>query len=252
MARNFREPIILDIVRQEGKVTVEGLAERLDVTVQTIRKDLSVLAEAGRLERVSGGAIIPSSVRNIGYTERRVLNAPVKDAIARRCAQDIPDGSSVFLNIGTTTEAVAQALVGHRDLLVVTNNIHVANILMESTGSRVVLAGGEVRKSDGGLTGELTIQTIRQFRVDYAVIGCSALNTNGDILDFDISEVGVSKEIIRSARHVSLVADSSKFSRSAPVQIASLKELDSFYTDVPLSEPVSAKCDDWKTRVVTP
>ena len=251
MARNFREPIILDIARKEGKVTVEGLAERLDVTVQTIRKDLSVLAESGRLERVFGGAVIPSSVRNIGYNERRVLNASVKNAIAKRCARDIPDGSSVFLNIGTTTEAVAQALVDHRDLLVVTNNIHVANILMESDGSRVVLAGGEVRKADGGLTGDLTIQTIRQFRVDYAVIGCSALNGDGDILDFDISEVGVSKEIIQSARSVSLVADSSKFSRSAPVQIATFEDLDCFYTDIPLTDTLYAKCQTWQTKVVT-
>ncbi|WP_372885685.1 DeoR/GlpR family DNA-binding transcription regulator, partial [Shimia sp.] len=120
MSQNFRHPDILEIARQTGRVTVEGLAAHFDVTVQTIRRDLKDLANAGKLERVHGGAVLPSGVANIVYEERRRLNETAKKRIAQACAGTIPDGASVFLNIGTTTEAVARALLGHRRLMVVT------------------------------------------------------------------------------------------------------------------------------------
>lgn len=141
MSQTFRHPEILEIARNEGKVTVEGLAERFGVTVQTIRRDLTDLAEAGRLERVHGGAVMPSGVSNIGYEERRGLNEVAKQAMAQVCAREIPDGASVFLNIGTSTEAVARALLSHRDLMVITNNINVANILVANADCEIVVAG---------------------------------------------------------------------------------------------------------------
>ncbi|WP_085047436.1 DeoR/GlpR family DNA-binding transcription regulator, partial [Brevirhabdus pacifica] len=215
MSQTLRHPEILDIARAEGKVTVEGLAERFGVTVQTIRRDLAELAEAGRLERVHGGAVLPSGVSNIGYEDRRVLNHPAKSAIARACAREIPDSASVFLNIGTSTEAVARELLDHRDLLVITNNMNVANILVSNPDCQVIVAAGTLRRSDGGLVGNLTIDTINQFKFDFAVIGCSALDAEGDLLDFDVQEVHVSQTIIRQARRSFLVADHSKFQRSA-------------------------------------
>jgi DeoR family glycerol-3-phosphate regulon repressor len=142
MSQTFRLPDILEIARAEGKVTVENLAERFDVTVQTIRRDLAELANAGKLERVHGGAILPSGVSNILYEERRRLNEPGKLAIARACAAAIPDDASLFLDIGTTTEAVARELMDHRNLMVVTNNINVAQILMSNSDSEIIVAGG--------------------------------------------------------------------------------------------------------------
>ncbi len=250
MSQTFRLPEILDLARQEGKVTVDGLAERFDVTVQTIRRDLSELAEAGKLERVHGGAILPSSVANIGYEDRRGLNDQAKRAIARRCARDIPENISIFLNIGTSTEAVAQELLQHRNLMVVTNNMNVANILVGNPECEIVVAGGVLRRSDGGLIGSLTTATIRQFKFDLAVIGCSALDQDGDLLDFDIQEVGVSQTIIQQARSTFLVADHSKFQRSAPARIASLSEIDTFYTDLSPPTEISAKCAEWHTNIV--
>lgn len=249
VSQTFRHPDILDIARREGKVTVEGLSERFGVTVQTIRRDLTELAEAGKLERVHGGAILPSGVTNIGYDDRRSLNSEAKGAIARACAAQIPDSSSVFLNIGTSTEAVARELLRHRDLLVVTNNINVANILMENPDCEIIVAGGSVRRSDGGLVGALTMRTIEQFKFDYAVIGCSAVDEEGDLLDFDIQEVGVSRTIIERARCTYLVADSTKFERSAPARIASLGDINGFFTDQAVSSDLAALCEGWSTQV---
>lgn len=252
MAQGFRLPEILEIARTEGRVTVDGLASRFGVTAQTIRRDLAELDDAGKLERVHGGAILRSGTVNIGYQERAALNADDKRAIALACARAIPEGASIFLAIGTTTEAVARELRRHAGLMVVTNNMNVANILAENPQCQVILTGGTLRRSDGGLTGPLTEAAIRQFKVDIAVIGCSALDAEGDMLDYDIHEVGVSRALIAQARKAWLVSDHSKLARTAPARIESLSVIDTFFTDLPLPAPLAARCAQWQTEVVTP
>ncbi|SFR37917.1 DeoR/GlpR family DNA-binding transcription regulator [Litoreibacter janthinus] len=249
MAENFRQSEILDIARRKGRVSVEKLAQRFQTTPQTIRKDLTDLSDSGHLKRVHGGAILPERASVIGYQERQKLNHPAKARIAQICASDIPEGACVFLNIGTTTEAVARALLHHENLMVVTNNLNIANILSANPHIDVMLAGGTLRRSDGGLVGAMTTKLIEQFKFDYAVIGCSALDGDGDILDFDIQEVDVSQTIIARSRQTFLVSDASKFERTAPVKIASLKEVHSFYTDAPLPNELDALCTQWGTEL---
>ncbi len=249
MSLSFRQTDILELAKRKGRVSVDDLAERFGVTVQTIRRDLTELAELSKLDRVHGGAVLRSGVTNIGYEDRRDLNDEAKARIAQKCAADIPDGASVFLNIGTSTEAVARQLLGHKNLMVVTNNMNVANILIENPDCQIVVAGGVLRRADGGLIGNLTVNTIRQFKFDYAIIGCSALDAEGDLLDFDFQEVNVSQTIIAQARQAWLVADRSKFQRTAPARIASLAEIDTFYTDAPPPKELSDRCRDWQTRL---
>lgn len=250
MSQTFRHPDILEIAKREGKVTVESLAEHFGVTLQTIRRDLTELAESNKLERVHGGAILPSGTTNIEYEERRNLNESAKLAIARSCAEHIPDGCSVFLNIGTSTEAVARQLLRHRDLMIVTNNMNVARILVENAECETILTGGKLRRSDNGLVGSVAVDAIRQFKFDFAVIGCSAMDEDGDLLDFDIEEVGVSQTIIAQSRTSFLVADASKFNRTAPARIASMRSLDTVFTDQPFSSKLEKLCKDWGTKIV--
>ncbi|MCF1708195.1 DeoR/GlpR family DNA-binding transcription regulator [Tabrizicola sp. J26] len=252
MALSFRQSEILDLARVEGRVVVEDLARRFDVTLQTIRRDLTELSDAGLLDRVHGGAILRTGVSNIGYEERRRTNEAGKMALARACAAAIPHNSSLILNLGTTTEAVARELMSHRNITVITNNMNVANTLVANPSCEVIVAGGALRRSDGGLVGELTTQFFEQFKVDYAVIGVSAIDPDGDLLDFDLAEVRVSKAILRQARRRFLVADYTKFSRTAPVRLASLAELDAFFTDRPLAGDLLARCAEWGTNVLLP
>lgn len=249
MSQTFRQPEILEIARAEGRVMVEDLARRFGVTVQTIRRDLTELANAGKLERVHGGAILPSGVTNILYEERRRLNEAAKTAIGRACAAAIPENCSIFLDIGTTTEAVARALIDHRNLMVVTNNMNVARILLANADCEIVLAGGALRRSDNGLVGHLTARTIENFKFDHAILGCSALDDGGDMLDFDIQEVLVGQTLLRRSREVMLVADHSKLKRSAPVRIGSLRDVDHIFTDAPLPGPLMESCAEWATKV---
>ncbi len=231
MVQTLRKPEIINIARRDGMVTVEGLVKHFGVTPQTTRRDLSELANSGQLDRVHGGAILPSTTVNIGYRERQNLNQSSKVDIARVCAAEIPNDCSIFLNIGTTTEAVAEELLQHEGLLVVTNNINVSVILSANPNIEVVVTGGYLRRSDGELVGDLAKEAISRFRFDFAVIGCSALHEEGDILDFDFQEVGVSQAITKRSEKVLLVADAPKFGRKAPAKIASLSDVDIFFSD---------------------
>lgn len=250
MGQTIRKPEIIAIARREGKVTVEGLVKYFDVTPQTIRRDLTELADSGELERVHGGAILPSTTVNIEYNERRMLNQASKVDIARACAKRIPNDCAVFLNIGTTTEAVATELLNHEGLLVVTNNVNIAVILSVNKQIEVVVTGGQLRRSDGGLTGAITQNSIQQFRFDHAVIGCSALRPNGDLMDFDMQEVSVTKAIIEQSDHVTLVADSSKFERKAPALVASMQNVSTFITDSDIPQDCQTQCSATGTEVV--
>lgn len=237
-----RHRAIIELARQQSRVTVDALASRFGVSVQTIRKDLNQLCDQRQLTRVHGGATLPSGVENLEYEARRRIAAEAKAAIGRAAAAIIPNDASLFINIGTTTEAVSQALLDHTGLLVVTNNINVANRMRVYPRFEVVIAGGVVRPSDGGVVGEAAAGFFSQFKVDYAVIGASALDADGALLDFDYREVRVAQAIMANARHVILVADQGKFSRSAPVRIARIDQVGTFVTDHCPVEGVRALC----------
>lgn len=231
MENTPRQIEILTAARTRGRVSVDGLAADYDVSPQTIRRDLNDLCGRGLLARVHGGAVPARSVSNVTYEQRRGIAAPGKQRIGPAAAGLIPDNCSVIINIGTTTEQVARALYNHRDLVVVSNNINVINILSGSPRKDLILAGGSVRQSDGGIVGEAAVEFIRQFKVDYAVIGASALDEDGAVLDFDIREVSVARTIIANARQTILVCDASKFGRSAPVRICEISDVAAFVTD---------------------
>jgi DeoR family glycerol-3-phosphate regulon repressor len=237
-----RQDDIMALARQHGRVDVDALAQQFAVTPQTIRKDLNELCDRKLLNRLHGGAAYPSGVSNYAYEARRLLAADGKRRIGLAAAAMIPDESSLILNIGTTTEQVAMALRRHTGLMVVTNNINAANILREVPSAEVVIAGGVVRHADGGVVGEAAVDFIRQFRVDYAVIGASAIDADGTLLDFDFREVKVAQAIIETARKTILVADAMKFGRTAPVRIGHLEQIDIFVTDEPPPPAIAAIC----------
>lgn len=245
-----RQHAILDLAKRIGRVTVEDLAGRFDVTPQTIRKDLNELCEQRLLARVHGGAILASSVENVGYDARRQIAAREKAAIGRAAAEFVPNDASLFINIGTTTEAVAQALLQHSGLMVITNNINVANIMRPYPQIEVVIAGGVVRRSDGGIVGEAAADFIRQFKVDFAIVGTSAIDEDGSLLDYDFREVKVAQAIMANARHVILVSDATKFDRTAPVRIGTVDQVDTFVTDHCPSDRVRALCAEAEVRLI--
>ena len=239
---NSRQNYIIALARAAGRVLVDELAIRLDVTTQTIRRDLNELCERQILSRVHGGAVISSSLEDISYGARKQLAAVSKRAIGEAAAALIPDDASLFIYIGTTAEEVAWALTQHKRLFVITNNINVAMALYANPGINVVVSGGPVRSVDGAVVGSATVDMIRQFKVDYAVIGASALDESGTLLYFDPLEVAVSRAIIENANKVILVCDQSKFGHKAPVRGCALADIDIFVTDQMRSATLRALC----------
>ncbi|TWC28036.1 DeoR family transcriptional regulator [Pseudomonas sp. SJZ079] len=225
-----RHKDIIELVREQGYVSIEELAQALSVTPQTIRRDLTYLAECKLLRRYHGGAAHDSSIENTAYSMRARQWHEEKERIAQAVAAQVPDHASLFITIGTTTEAIARALLNHRGLKVITNNMHVATTLGAKGDFEVFLVGGKVR-ADGGLVGESTLDVIRQFKVDYALVGISGIDEDGCLLDFDFHESRATLAIMENARKVFLAADSSKFGRNAMVRLCSITQVHQLFTD---------------------
>ena len=226
-----RRRAIVELVRRQGFAPIDALAEQFAVTPQTIRRDINQLADAGTLQRFHGGAGLPSSVENLAYPARQVLCLEEKQRIARLAARHVPDHASLFINIGTTTEEVAKALLNHQGLSIVTNNLNVASILAGKPDFRVIVAGGLVRSRDRGLVGEATLDLIRQFKVDIGIIGISGIDLDGALLDFDYREVRVAQAIIENSRRVFLTADHTKLGRNAMVRLGGVEQVHALFTD---------------------
>lgn len=231
MELTARQEKILSLLRREGCVEVGSLAERFTVTSQTIRRDLGELCDRGLAVRTHGGARPVASVANREYHERRRNRVAGKEAMGQLAASLIPNDCSVTLDIGTTTEQVASALAGHKGLVVLSNNINIINTLLGSATRELILVGGAVRPSDGAIVGEQAVEFISRYKVDFAVIGASALDEDGAVLDFDAREVSVARAILRNSRTRILVCDTSKFEITAPVRICDVADIDILVTD---------------------
>ncbi|MDF3836329.1 DeoR/GlpR family DNA-binding transcription regulator [Cupriavidus basilensis] len=238
MTLNPRQTALLEEVRTQGFASIDELARKFGVTLQTVRRDVNLLAENGMLARFHGGVRVEgSTVENIAYRQRQVLNAEGKARIARAVASAVPEGCSLILNIGTTVEEIARALMHHRGLRVITNNLNVASILADNPDCEVIVAGGVLRSRDRGIVGEATVEFISQFKVDIGLIGISGIEADGTLRDYDFREVKVARTIIEHSREVWLAADASKFNRQAMVELARFSEIDRLFTDEPPKPP---------------
>lgn len=226
-----RRAQILHCVQQQGYVANEDLAKALQVTVQTVRRDVNNMAAEGLVARHHGGASAISPSENIAYSDRQILNLHEKEAIGHAAAEAIPNGASLFINIGTTTEAFARSLRKHHALRVITNNLHVASLLVPAPECSLIIAGGTVRLRDGGIVGPAAAAMIEQYRADFGIIGISGIDEDGTLLDFDTDEINAAQAIIRNARTVILLADHTKFKRRPMARVGHISEIDIFYTD---------------------
>ncbi|WP_421703123.1 DeoR/GlpR family DNA-binding transcription regulator [Aliiroseovarius sp.] len=246
-----RQTEILRLLKQDGRALVDDLAEHLDTTPQTIRKDLSTLAENNQIIRFHGGATLAAGTEYASFDVRNAIRREEKDAIGRAVAAEIPNHASVILNAGTTTSAVARHLAHHVGLKVVVDSVYLANLMREFPGVEVMVPAGIVRGSDGAILGETAVDFIRQFRADISVVGTAAVEATGALLDYDLRESAVSQAIIASARNVILAVDSSKFDRLAPVRFGDIAQAGTVVTDYGCPSDLRALCARHGVRLVT-
>ncbi len=244
-----RKKNILEMVRLRGYVSVEGLSELFSVTPQTIRRDINHLCHRGLLQRYHGGAGLVSSVENVAYQARQEICSTEKRRIALLVARHVPHKASLFLDIGTTTEEVAKALLHHPGLRVITNNLNVASILCQNEDTEIIIAGGEVRHRDQAVIGVSAVDFVERFKVDIGIIGISGIDLDGDLLDFDYREVRVARSIIDNSRRVFLVCDHTKFGRSAMVRLGNVRELTAIFSDAPPPSPLLELLEESRVKL---
>lgn len=236
--KSRRQNAVLLLLEQVGYASVEQLADRFGITTQTVRRDIAELSAAGKVRRYHGGAAISmAAIDAVTYRQRRVERVEAKRRIAARVAELIPDGASVFLDTGTTCETVAEALVARSNLKVVTYSLRAATLLADRTDFTIAVPGGFVRNVDGSVFGEGAVDFIRRFRFDVAIIAVSGVEADGRLSDDDHNEVAVVRAAMKLARSIILTADSSKFDRTALVELGNVADVSAFVTD---AEPGAA------------
>ena len=230
---NPRQERLIQLARSHGPVSLEELAAQLQVSVQTVRRDVQQLAQIGQLVRLHGGVRAGATAENITYQQRETLNADAKLRIARLVASRIPNDSSLMLTVGTTTCAVARELRNHRGLRVVTNDMAIAQVLSANREVEVLMCGGFVRARDHAIVGEAAVSFVRQFRFDTVILGVAGIEADGSMRDYDYREVKVTEAAIEHSRQAWVVADASKFERRAMVEVAQVSQIDALFTDAP-------------------
>lgn len=203
----------------------------MGVSEETIRRNVRKLAAAGMVRKVHGGVYLPDTVQELTFHQRMDENPDAKRRVASAVAAIIRDGDSLFLDIGSTTAYVAQALRGHRDLFVVTNSVAVAHTLATRNGNRVFLAGGELRSHDAGAFGREALAFVQQFSVQYAVLSAAAIDAGTGFMLFDLQEAEFSRGIMARAAQTIVAADATKFGRRAPIRMAAPDGIDMLVTN---------------------
>ncbi len=191
------------------------------------------------LVRQHGGASLP--LLNSSYPGRHLEVAAEKAAIARAVAAYLPDRASLFMPLGTTVEAVAEALAGaSKTLTIITNSTEVARICWTRTSFETVLTGGVVQHRNGGLVGRRAVEMIGDYRCDYMICGIGGIEADGTLLDFYEAEIAVMLAMMANARRRILVADNRKFGRVATQRLGSLSDMHRLFTDAPPPASVAA------------
>ncbi|MGO1118648.1 DeoR/GlpR family DNA-binding transcription regulator [Rhodovibrionaceae bacterium A322] len=250
MSLSDRQALIAELVRAEGFQTIEGLALRFKLTTQTIRRDVNELCAMGTLLRRHGGVERPPTLRgNLNFQTRTLLNHRAKLAIANAVSKRVPDGASMAFSIGTTPALVMEKLLSHRNLRILTNNLPLAAMACRAESFEVFVAGGRLRNDDHDVVGREAEDFFAAYKVDIGVFGVGAIDADGCLLDFHENEVRARQAILKNCRFSILVADASKFGRSALVRGGLISDVDLLVTDAPLDPELEALAASKGTEV---
>lgn len=228
-----RQKQILEFLKANGNVQIEALAEMFSMTTQTIRRDVNQLSEQGLARRVHGGVSLPAVLTNTTYQVRFELEADVKQRLAKNVASLIPEGSTVFLGIGTSMAYIAQCLAHYDKLRIVTNNLQVEKVVEGNPNIDVFLAGGLVRSKHQDVVGQSVLGFFEGFEADIGIVGCGSVTASHFAMEYEPIEAEISKAIVANSRESWLLADASKWGRFASSKVCRLSEFSKIFTNKP-------------------
>jgi DeoR/GlpR family transcriptional regulator of sugar metabolism len=239
-------------VRERGHATVAELAERFAVSMDTIRRDLDHLAERQLITRTHGGAMHTDELATADtpFDSRVAVHHQAKQAIGIAAAQLISNGETLIVNGGTTTLAVVRALAGKRDLTVVTNNLRLPPEVPQDAVRDLYVIGGSCRISSNVTIGPVTFADTEGISADTAVIGVGGISAGG-LSTSNLQEAQMMRQMIDAGTRVVVVADSSKFGRSAFVHICGLDRVSVLVTDAAPPDDLAVALKDAEVELVT-
>lgn len=243
---------ILRVVQASGSCSIVELAARLGVSTETVRRNIQPLIEEGALLRFHGGIMVPDLAEEPPFQRRMQVNKEAKWAIAALVRERIEDGDSLFLDNGTTSAYVAEALAARSRLTVVTHSAHIAFRLASRNGNRVFMAGGELGGEDAAAFGASALAFIGQFQLRYALLSVGAITRAGELADFHLFEAEFSRAAMAQAQETWVIADRSKFGREASVKVCPLKAVNAIISDGPPPESFQAQCREAGVRTIYP
>jgi DeoR/GlpR family transcriptional regulator of sugar metabolism len=247
-----RHEIIVDLVRENGEVSVDELAERFDASRETIRRDLGRLSDRGFVKKVHGGAVRPSLNIEGEFDKRMNENVSAKRAVASAAVKLFNPGDTMFVDTGSTTVYFAEQLAQIGGFTVATNSAIVAATLSGSEKrSRAFLLGGEFNADNRQTVGEMALSHIRSFRAHTVVLAIGAIHATAGVMDFNIEEAQVARAMIDRAERVVVLADSSKFDRTAMFAVCELGEIDVLVCEALPSENLVRAMRDAGIELVT-
>jgi DeoR family glycerol-3-phosphate regulon repressor len=249
-----RHENIIKLVHKTGEVSVDALAEQLGASRETIRRDLANLDALGRLRKFHGGA----RVRSISSLEpsvegpfalRLVENSIAKRRIAHRAAAILSPGDAVFIDTGTTTLMLAEALVNLPPLVIITNSWKIAATASGNSDHKVFLIGGYYGADAGESVGNFAVEQIRKFRARHAFLTVGALDETC-VMDFDAQEAEIAQAMIERVEEVTILADASKFSKRGIFEVAQWDVIDRLVTDRRPPPPIESAMISMGTEIV--
>jgi DeoR family transcriptional regulator of aga operon len=242
MMAEERRTQILQIVRSAGRVRVNGLASRFNTSAVTIRSDLNELHQRGLVLRSHGGAVLPDTIlRESPVHERLKAHSDEKRRIGAMAATLINNGETIILDSGTTTLEIARQIKKKSGLQVITNGVNIAAELLDARDVQVFIVGGTVRGESASISGHFTEEMFEQFSADKLFLSGAGCDLDFGISGANLEETMVNRAMIRIAREIILVADSSKFSKRSMSRIAPFSQIDTVISNTSLDEEVQEK-----------
>lgn len=233
---------ILNELKRMGQVKVIDLAEKFQVSTETIRRDLDILEEKGFLKRVYGGAIKKSyQAVEPPFIQRKSVNLEAKMKIGKKAAELISDGDIIVIDVGTTTLELARAIKNKENITILTNSLPVAHVLTDALNrhqftGEVLLLGGIVNPKQQSISGRLAEKMLEQFHIDKAFISAGGVSLHHGVSDYDLHETLVTQTMIQVSKETILLADYSKFGVNSFCKVCPLEDLDVIVCDYPLPE----------------
>ncbi|MCS2147438.1 DeoR/GlpR family DNA-binding transcription regulator [Scandinavium manionii] len=225
-----RRAIILEKLKDNGQVFVNELSDIFQVSQETIRRDLNKLEEQRLIKKIHGGAVSSQFGFEMEFNERAKLAASEKKAIARHAAKLFKPGDSLFIDFGSTTLEFTRQLVEINELTVVTNSPLIANVLHENSSIKTILIGGEFISSKFECVGAIALDNIKRFFVDYAVIGAGAVHTDVGMMDQDINEAAIARQMIENSNRTVVLADGHKLQNHATTLVCGWDKIHYLFT----------------------